>query len=166
MTGISISGGTDAGNYTLVNTTASTTANITLAPRTTDGDGHSGSRQYSDKVTFKATISPASAGPVAPATSVTFKIGSLTMGTADTGRRDGNREAGGDSLERATARSVAHVPPAGPMTPGSKTVTAVFNGKNPNFTHQRPDDSADREAGGCPLDLHRRHARFHAGRWG
>ena len=43
VTGISISGGTDAGNYTVANTTASTTANITALDIT-------GSFTASDKV--------------------------------------------------------------------------------------------------------------------
>src|SRR6185312_16341631 len=39
VTGISITGGTDAGNYDLANTTASATANITKRPLTVSATG-------------------------------------------------------------------------------------------------------------------------------
>ena len=141
VTGISITGGTDAGNYALVNTTAATTANITSAPTVTQVTVTPVSRHYSDTVTFKATISPASAGPVAPATTVTFKVGALAMGTANlvagTGTDAGKLVA---TLVNVPLLDAALSSPAasGPMTPGAKTVTAVFNGKNPNFTISDP----------------------------
>jgi hypothetical protein len=130
VNGISIIGGADAGNYALGNTTAATTANITIASATTTLTVTPSSQQYSDTVTFKATISPDQLGGVAPATSVTFKIGTQVMGTA-------NLATGTGSDSGKLVSTLADVQLLG-LNPGSKTVTAAFNNKNPNFTINDP----------------------------
>ena len=145
VTGISISGGADAGNYTLVNTTATTTANITLRADDHGCDGYAGIAQYSDKVTFKATISPGSAGSSGSSDersrsrSARSRWGPPTWSPgpepmrASWWRRCRTCHSSTPSLSTPAA--------SGPMTPGAKTVTAVINGKNPNFTISDPTTS-------------------------
>ena len=71
-------------------------------------------------VTFTATLSPPSVNSEVPATSVTFKVGSQEMGTADL------KEIGG--VLTGTLTDVALLETVlGQMAPGSHTVTAVFN---------------------------------------
>jgi hypothetical protein len=107
-------------NGTLTITPAPTTSTVTVTPD---------SQQYSDKVTFEATLSPASINGQAPATSITFYVGSQNMGSC-------TLEVNNDSL----SCKVEDIPLLenphgnGQMSPGSKTVTAVFGGVNPNFT--------------------------------
>jgi Big-like domain-containing protein/Kelch motif protein len=71
-----------------------------------------GQRQYSDPVTFTATVSPADA-----AQSVTFKLGTLVIGTADV-------QAG---------RAALTTPVLASMPLGTKIITAVFNQTLPNY---------------------------------
>jgi len=88
-------------------------------------------QQYSDLVTFKATISPASIQGNPPALSVTFYVGTQSMGTAPL-LADGT----------ATLSNVALLETvAGQMAPGTPTVTAVFNSVNTNFTVSNPTTS-------------------------
>ena len=70
-------------------------------------------RQYSDPVTFTATISPATA-----ARSVTFKLGTTVIGEAE--------------IVAGKATLVTPVTPAMPL--GSRIITAVFNQDAPNYT--------------------------------
>ena len=126
VNGISISG-TDAGNYTF-NTTATTTASITAAVTTTSVTVIPNSQQYSDKVSFTATIAPGFAGVVPAASTVTFFVGTQNMGTATLAAVTGGTLT-------ATIADVALLEGVvGQMSPGIKTVTAVFSGVNPNFT--------------------------------
>jgi len=88
------------------------------------------SQQYSDQVTFTASITPYFCGSAGTAaTSVTFKVNTQVMGTAD--------------LVNGTATLTANLLETvnNTMTPGSKTVTAVFNGKDPDFTIADPTTS-------------------------
>jgi hypothetical protein len=78
------------------------------------------SQQYSDLVTLEATLSPASAGGVAPATGVTFRIGARTVGSA-------TLSVVGSQI-KATLTAVALT-----EAPGTVTVTAEFTGVNANF---------------------------------
>jgi hypothetical protein len=98
-------------------TPAPTTATVTVTPA---------SVQYSDIVNFSAVLSPDSTGGQSPATSVTFKIGTQTMGTA-------TLVASGGMLTGTLASPVQVL-----MAPGSYTVTAQFGGKNSNFTVTDP----------------------------
>jgi hypothetical protein len=96
---------------------ASPTSTVTVTPA---------SQQYSDKVTFETTLTPDQINGIAPATGVTFKVGTQTMGTA-------TLSAVGGQL-KATLASVALLETvAGQMAPGSRTVTAEFTGVNSNF---------------------------------
>ena len=90
---------------------------------------NSSSLQYSDLTTFTATISPFDVTVAGTAAvSVTFKVGNQEMGTAP--------------LENGTATladvALLEIQPdplsgSGEMSPGIKTVTAVFNGKDSDF---------------------------------
>jgi trimeric autotransporter adhesin len=142
VAGISISG-VDAGNYSLLNTTATTTANITSLATITAVSVSPTSQQYSDTVNFKATISPGTAGSVAAAATVTFKVGTLAMGTANLVAGTGTDAGKLVATLSAPLLDASLSSPAGsgPMTPGAKTVTAVINGKNPNFTISDPTTS-------------------------
>jgi hypothetical protein len=133
VSGISISGGTDAGNYTLGNTTAQTTANITSFGTTTGVTVTPNSQQYSDKVTFTATISPGFAGAVPAASSVTFYVGTQAMNATPIALTNSGGTLTASLSDVALLETVA-----GQMSPGSKTVTAVFGGVNSNFTVNTP----------------------------
>ena len=96
-----------------------TTSSVTVTPN---------SSQYSDLVTFTATLSPASVNGYAPATSVTFKVGTQVMGTV-------NLTDNGSGILTASLENVPLLEPTpfgtsptGQMAPGSHTVTAGFNG--------------------------------------
>jgi hypothetical protein len=69
-------------------------------------------RQYSDPVTFTATVSPADA-----ATSVTFKLGSITIGSA----------------EVVSGKATLETPVLATMPAGVRYITAVFNQEAPNY---------------------------------
>jgi len=136
-------GGLSNSNYTIAYdntgtlsiTQAGTTASVNVTP---------GTQQYSDRVTFSATLSPSAIGGVAPATSVTFYVGTQNMGTV---------AAPTDTTALTLTWTLVNVPlfepvnpapgnpPTGQMAPGSPTVTAVFGGVNPNFTVSNPTTS-------------------------
>jgi hypothetical protein len=86
------------------------------------------SQFYSDRVTFKATLSPATLGGRAPATSVRFKVGTQVMGTAPlvlnptTGVLEANLDA--PLVETVDLQ----------MRPGSKLAVAEFLDVDPSFT--------------------------------
>lgn len=110
-------------------TPAATVSGVTVTPN---------SQQYSDRVTFTATLSPDQIGGVAPATSVTFCVGTQTLGTAQTmGSCNLAPIAGVLTCQVANVALIepTYPPPApGNMAPGSHTVHAVFGGVNANFT--------------------------------
>ena len=81
VSGIAVNG-TDAGNYTLSSTTATTTANITAAGTTTSVSVSPTSVQYSDTVTFTANIAATNTnlnGSLAG--SVQFKVNGTAVGS-------------------------------------------------------------------------------------
>jgi hypothetical protein len=80
VTGISITGGADAGNYSLGNTTATTSANIAAANTTTTLTAPS-SEPYGGTVTFKASVT---ANSPTPTGSVQFKVNGSNVGSAQT----------------------------------------------------------------------------------
>ena len=88
-------------------------------------------RQYSDLVTFTATLSPAIVQGQAPATSVTFFVGTQNMGTA-------TLVAGGGVLTGTLTDVPLLETVAGQMAPGARTVTAVFGGTSANATVNSP----------------------------
>jgi hypothetical protein len=97
---------------------ATATATFTLSPL---------SRQYSDRETYDVTLSPASLGGSAPATSVTFKFGATVIGTVsmvlDT--QTGNLRG-----------TLSNVPVT--QAPGNRIVTTAFGGVSNNFTVTNP----------------------------
>jgi hypothetical protein len=105
------------GTLTVEQTVA--TGAVTVVPST---------QQYSDLVTFAATLSPASAGGTAPATEVTFYVGTQSMGTVDL------VDNGAGSLVGTLSDVALLETVAGQMAPGARTVTAEFGGVNENFT--------------------------------
>jgi hypothetical protein len=77
VSGISITGGVDAGNYSLGNATAATTANITVSSSATTVSVTPSSQQYSDIVTLSATVT----GGGTPAGTVQFKVDGANVGS-------------------------------------------------------------------------------------
>ncbi|HEX4949105.1 MAG TPA: YDG domain-containing protein [Blastocatellia bacterium] len=130
-----VNDGNSGGNYN-VTLTANTTGVITAAPTTATVTVNPGSQQYSDKVTFVATLSPVSILSASPATNVTFYVGTQNLGTV-------NLVSGGGVLT-GTLSDVALLEPTpfgtaptgqmAPTSPGTRTVTAVFGGVNSNFS--------------------------------
>ncbi len=94
-------------------TRATATSNVTVTPT---------SSQYSDKVDLVATLSPDSLSGDSPATGVTFKIGTRTVGTA-------NLATNNNGKLKATLSGVVLT-----EAPGSYTVTAEYTGVSSNFT--------------------------------
>lgn len=107
-------------NQTINIDNVTTTTSVTVTPST---------QQYSDKVTFVATVTPCGCGSL-PAIGglVTFKVGTQTMGTAAI-------VCGINGIGTATLSNVALLEPTpfgtaptGQMAPGTKTVTASYSG--------------------------------------
>ncbi len=109
-------------------------ATLTVTPRTTSGTVTitPNPQQYSDLVAFSVVLSNAVACGEQAATSVTFKVGTQTMGTVLLTMNGTNLEAtlADIALLEPTPFGTA---PTGQMAPGIHTVTAVFNGTNANF---------------------------------
>ncbi|MFV5693792.1 YDG domain-containing protein, partial [Flavobacterium sp. LT1R49] len=126
--GISISG-TDAANYNLLNTTATTTANITQAPTTLTLTLSGYQVRYMDNLTYTAVIKPLNTAT--PLTGfVTFVIGTVNY-TAIVVPIPG-------SLDGSVQAMVINQLPA-TVIPGSYTVTATFTSTNSNYTSGSSD---------------------------
>ncbi len=100
-----------------------TIADVTVTPS---------AEQYSDEVTFTATISPGScANAGIAASSVTFYVGTQSMGTVPLS------VSGGILTGTLTTQLLEPVPfgdpPTGQMEPGTQTVKAVFSSVDPDF---------------------------------
>jgi Bacterial Ig-like domain (group 3)/Galactose oxidase, central domain len=103
-----------------------------------------GTHQYSDLVTFTASITPDNILGIPPATAVTFKIGNTVMGSVDCNAQTANATCAvvSGSLVFTLAdvpllepvNPAPGTPPAGDLAPGTPTVAAVFSNVNPNFT--------------------------------
>lgn len=124
-TGLSLSG-LDAANYT-VNSTATTTANITQASTTTTLTLSAASVRYMDNITMSAVIKPLNTAT--PLTgSVEFRIGTFVFGTATVvpipGTTDGSVQAMLiKQLPASILNSTTHY-----------TVTATFTSTNTNYS--------------------------------
>jgi filamentous hemagglutinin family protein len=131
VSGITASG-TDAGNYTLLNTTASTTANITPKPITVTATGSN--IVYNTGVNDSVTLS--SAGIVSGDT-VTFADTSATFAGPNVGSgvtvtvsgiTDGGASAGNYSLSNTTATTTANITPAPLTVTGTTAAGKVYDG--------------------------------------
>lgn len=91
-------------------------------------------RQYSDPVTYTATITPAAcAGSGAAAASVNFDVSSQAMGSASLAESAG--ALGGTLPDVPLLQPSPYgTAPTEAVAPGGHTVTATFTGANPNFT--------------------------------
>ncbi|WP_205510691.1 MBG domain-containing protein [Longitalea arenae] len=114
-------------NYTVSNTPA--TLNITAIAVITYASTNVTTQQYSDTVTFMATINngaPVVTGAHGAATTVTFKVGNQVMGTVPL-------TVSGTNLVGILADIQLVEGLSGQMAPGGKTVTAIFNAPNANY---------------------------------
>ena len=99
-------------------TQKATTAGLTLTPS---------SVQYSDRMSMEATLTPPAGETAAPASSVTFKIGTQVLDTKPL------TFSGGVWRAPLTNHQLVETSPAGQLRPGTRIVTAVFNDVNQNF---------------------------------
>ena len=88
-------------------------------------------------VTLTATLTPPTLGAQAPASNVTFMIGTQAVGTAPLTASGGSLQA---SLTNVRLREPLPfgTSPTGQMVAGPHVVTAVFDGVNPNFIVTNP----------------------------
>ncbi len=129
VSGISISG-SNAEDYTLQNTTASTTANITQSTTTTVVRSSNSASTYGQAITFTATVTPASGS--GETGSVQFQIDGSNVGTAM------NVSGGTATFTTST------------LAGGSHSVVAVYSGDG-NFTTST--SSAFMQTIRAPLEL-------------
>ncbi|HEU5179706.1 MAG TPA: S8 family serine peptidase [Candidatus Polarisedimenticolia bacterium] len=95
-----------------------------------------GTQQYSDPVTFTATVTPGVCDSTQAATSVTFFVGTQNLGTVPLTPGGGGLQA---SLTRALEEPIPYgTAPTGQMAPGVHNVTAVLNGTSPLFVVTNP----------------------------
>ncbi|WP_207510372.1 MBG domain-containing protein [Longitalea luteola] len=114
-------------NYTVSNTPA--TLSITAVSVITYASTDLTTQQYSDKITFTATITngaPVVTGANGAASTVTFKVGNQVMGTVPL-------TVAGNNLVGILADKQLVEGLTGQMAPGTKTVTAIFNTPNANY---------------------------------
>ncbi|HEX6429982.1 MAG TPA: MBG domain-containing protein, partial [Niastella sp.] len=114
-------------NYTVTNTPGTLT--ITVVPVTTAVITSVTTPQYSDAVTFTATITggaPVVIGANGAAVSVTFKVGNQVMGTVPL-------VVSGNNLTGVLEDKQLVEGIIGQMAPGTKNVTAIFNTPNANY---------------------------------
>jgi hypothetical protein len=106
----------------LCSSVISSNALLTIAkiPATTAVTATPDSQQYSDKVTVEASVGPASACTLVPATNVTFYIGTRKLGTMPL-------TVNGD-VRKATLANVVVL-----EAPGEREIRAVFGGVSPYF---------------------------------
>jgi hypothetical protein len=123
--------GLTSGNYgitfgggILTITPAGTTSLVTVTTST---------QQYSDRVTFEATLSPGIVAGVMPASNVTFAVGTQIVGTAPMVVSGGVLKATLPNVPLLEPSPFGTVP-LGQMAPGAHGVSATFTGIDPNFT--------------------------------
>ena len=142
VTGISISGGADAGNYTLVNTTASTTADISQYQGTITLDNSNLTRTHDGN---SQSVSVLSTNPAGLSYAVTYNGSTTPPTTAGTSTvfatiTDPNY-AGTDSVILTIVENVAPTvtptvdsPPSPPPRGGNGPLWGVILGSNPTPT--------------------------------
>lgn len=119
---------TDNNNNTSIK---SFTVTVNAAPTTSTLSITAGNKQYSDRETFTATIAGGASicGPQA-AGSVTFYVGAQNMGTVA-------MNPFGTSLVGVLTTELLEGT-AGQMSPGTKTISAVFDGLSPAYSVSNP----------------------------
>jgi probable HAF family extracellular repeat protein len=105
------------------------TQTVTKASTTTTYIFYPYAAQYSDVITFKATVSPASIGGRAPARVARFKVGTETIGEAPLQR---NYSTG--TLEAYLKTALVEDGSTGQMRPGSKLTYVEFVDVDPSVT--------------------------------
>jgi hypothetical protein len=117
---------------------ASLTQTVNPAPTISAVTVTPNSQQYSDPLTFTATLTPDMINGVNPATSVTFFVGTQQITGAPT-------LVDSSGVLTWTLSNVVLLEPApfgtaptGQMAPGNHNVTAVFGNLNPNFSVANP----------------------------
>ncbi|MFA1771323.1 YDG domain-containing protein [Rufibacter glacialis] len=123
INGIAITGGADAGNYTLPNPTTSTTAQITKASTTTTLVTSAGQVRFMDNLTMTAKITPLNTGSALTG-SVEFKIGSVIYGTVAVVPVPGSSDG---SVQATLIKQVAELP-------SNYNLTATFSATNSNYS--------------------------------
>ena len=113
--------------FTVAINQIATLSGVTVTPAT---------RQYSDPVTFAASLAPGSCSSQAAASSVTFFVGSQNVGTVPLVEVAGVLQ--GSLVAPLIEPSPYGTAPTGQMAPGAHTVTAQFNGVNPTFIVSNP----------------------------
>ena len=135
VSGIAISG-TDAGNYTLQNTTASTTANITPAPLTVTATAQNKVYDGTTAATVSLATNALAGDQVAAAESAaTFadkNVGSAKMVTVS-GITTSGTDAGNYTLQNTTATTSASITPA-TLVVTANNATKVYDAANPALT--------------------------------
>jgi len=112
---------------------ASLTQTVNPAPTISAVTVTPSSRQYSDPMTFTATLTPDMINGVNPATSVTFFIGTQQITGAPTLVDSGGVLTWTLSNVPLLEPAPFGTSPTGQMAPGNHNVTAMFGGSNPNF---------------------------------
>ena len=115
---------TSSATLTKAVTAAATTSTLTVSPATS---------QYSDVVTFEATLSPGTLGDTVPARTASFKVGTQIVGTADL-VPDPVAGVLRAKYTGALLEPAGGAAPVGQMRPGAKTIGVVFNSVSPNYT--------------------------------
>lgn len=127
--------GTNVGNDNIVASIASLNATSTFTWKslpTITVTATPPTQQYSDKVTLVANVSPLNCkGASNLGSTITFKIGTLTMGTAII---DINGIATLADVSLLEPSLDGNVPTNGPLAPGNKIVTAIYNGNDVDCT--------------------------------
>ena len=95
-----------------------------------------GTQQYSDPVTFTATVTPGQCDSTQAATNVTFFVGTQNMGTVPLVPVGGALQG---SLTRALEEPIPYgTSPTGQMAPGPHNVSAQLGGTSPLFIVSNP----------------------------
>ncbi|MGE5520292.1 MAG: Ig-like domain repeat protein, partial [Candidatus Dadabacteria bacterium] len=109
--------------------TATAIVTVTAMQTTTTVSVIPSAQQYSDPVTFTATLQPGTVpGGCTPAKTVTFKVANQVMGTVSLSV---NSSTG--NLEGTLTKALYEIPNSSELSPGDKIVTAVFNGTGAAF---------------------------------
>jgi hypothetical protein len=111
------------------NSSAVLTQTVNKATTTSSMTTNPAQRQYSDLVTYQATLTPVSAGGQPPATGVIFKIGTQQLNATPIPLNNVNGVLTATLSNYALLETVA-----GQLQPGTRSVTATFTGVSPNFT--------------------------------